>query len=255
MSSIQRLYLSSMPRAATSFRCVAQALLLVGGLLLSSCRSGPEEQADVHEAGPPATMMAALHTMADHSQALQPNGNLDLYFALLMRENHSAAVSMSALELKQGQDPELRGIAQDIHRAHQQLILGLDSAIQRIQAQPPAFPDRTSQAERLSQLLEAATAGLHPAAHRIIAKVEAGKDSFNHHHTPKQEDAGTGSIDHDYAALLVPHHQNSMALAHAELELGRDEPLIKAAYLILQDQQREIEQVQAWLRQHPVKSK
>jgi uncharacterized protein (DUF305 family) len=104
-----------MHRAATSLRYVAQALLLAGGLLLSSCRSGPEEQADVHEAGPPAIMMAALHTMAAHSKALPPGTNLDLYFAHLMREDHRAAVSMSALELKQGQDPELRRVAQDIH--------------------------------------------------------------------------------------------------------------------------------------------
>jgi uncharacterized protein (DUF305 family) len=55
--------------------------------------------------------------------------------------------------------------------------------------------------------------------------------------------------------LLVPHHQNSITLARAELELGRDEPLKKTAYLILQDQQREIEQVQTWLKLHPVTTK
>ncbi|MBO2033867.1 DUF305 domain-containing protein [Siccationidurans ginsengisoli] len=244
-----------MLRAAASLRHVAQALLLAGVLLLGSCRSGSDDTADVHEPGAPATMMAALHTMAEHSKALPPGTNLDLYFAQLMRENHRAAVSMSALELQQGQDPELRRVAQDIHQAHQQLILGLDSAIARIRALPPAFPDRTFQAEQLSRLLEAATNGLHPAAHRNIAKVEAGKDSLSHHHTPKQEDAGTGSIDHDYAALLVPHHQNSITLARAELELGRDEPLQRAAYFILQDQQREIEQVQVWLSQHPRQGK
>ncbi|MBO0360426.1 DUF305 domain-containing protein [Hymenobacter sp. BT186] len=205
--------------------------------------------------GPPATMMAALHTMAEHSKALPPGTNLDLYFAQLMRENHRAAVSMSALELQQGHDPELLRIAQDIYHAHQQLVWGLDSAIERIQAQPPTYHDHTTQSERLSRLLEAATAGLHPAAHRNIAKVEAGPDSLNHHHTPKQEDGGTGSIDHDYAALLVPHHQNSITLARAELELGRDEPLQRAAYFILRDQQREIEQVQVWLTQHPRQGK
>ncbi|MFC7670553.1 DUF305 domain-containing protein [Hymenobacter humi] len=51
----------------------------------------------------------------------------------------------------------------------------------------------------------------------------------------------------------MPHHENSIALARAELELGRDEDLKKAAFLILIDQQREIDQVQAWLRQHPPK--
>ena len=228
---------------------------LAGWLLLAACHSNPKEQADVHEAGPPATMMAALHTMADHSQTLQPNGNLDLYFAQLMRENHRAAVAMSALELKQGKDPELRGVAQDIHRAHEQLILGLDSAIQRIQAQPPAFPDRTTQSERLTRLLEAATNGLHDAAHQTMAQTEGDKTPSDNYFERTAEDAGTGSIDRDYAALLIPHHQNSINLARAELELGRDDSLQKVAYFILQDQQREIEQAQAWLKQHPLKPK
>ena len=244
-----------MHRVATSLYRTAHALLLASSLLLSSCGSGPEEQADVHEASPPATMMAALHTMADHSEALQPNGNLDLYFAQLMRENHRAAVAMSALELKQGTDPELRSVAQAIHHAHQQLILGLDSTIQRIEAQPPAFPEHTTQSHELEKLLEAAITGLHPAAHRIMAQAEGDKTPSDGYFERTAEDAGTGSTDRDYAALLIPQHQNSINLARAELELGRDESLQKTAYFILQNQQREIEQVQAWLSQHPVKLK
>ncbi|GAB2845068.1 DUF305 domain-containing protein [Hymenobacter ruber] len=228
----------------------ALTLLGAGLLLLGSCRSGPEETTDQHAPAAPASMMAALHTMAAHSQALPPTTNLDLYFAQLMRENHQAAVAMSALELAKGQDPDLRRLAQDIEHAHRQLVLGLDSAIARIQAQPPTFPEHTTQSHELADLLEAATTGLHPAAHRTIARAEGITDS-QQVGLSKREDAGTGSIDRDYAALLIPHHQNSLTLARAELELGRDDALQKAAYLILQDQQREIEQVQAWLRQHP----
>jgi len=227
------------------------AWCLAGCLLLAACHSNPEEAADVHEAGPPATMMAALHTMADHSQNLHSNGNLDLYFAQLMRENHRAAVSMSFLELKQGQDPELRRVAQDIHRVHQQLILGLDSAIQRIGAQPPAFPEHTTQSHELEKLLEAATAGLHPAAHRIMAQAEGDKTPSDGYFERTAEDAGTGSTDRDYAALLIPHHQNSLRLAQAELEFGRDEGMQKTAYFVLRDQQREIDQVQAWMAKQP----
>ena len=82
-----------------------------------------------------------------------------------------------------------------------------------------------------------------------------GKCDFRTKFLIKAEGAGVGSIDRDYAALLIPHHQNAITLACAELELGRDESLQKAAYFILQDQQRETEQVQAWLQQHPVKPK
>jgi uncharacterized protein (DUF305 family) len=229
-------------------------LLLAGGLL-GSCRDRSDETADVHTPGAPSTMMAALHTMAEHSNALPQGTNLDLYYARLMRENHRAAVSMSALELQRGKDPVLRAIAADIHQAHQQLIPGLDSAIARILALPPDFPAHTPRAERLSELLADATAGLHPAAHRNLARAEGDTAPRNQRAQQALEEGGTGDIDRDYAALLVPHHENSITLARAELELGRDEALQRAAYLVLRDQQREIELVQAWLVQHPAKAK
>jgi uncharacterized protein (DUF305 family) len=238
------------PTLNPSFR-PAKALLWAGVLLLSSCQGSPDKAPDTHVSTVPSSMMSPLHVMAEHSQAVPPTTNLDLYFALLMRENHQAAVAMSALELKAGQDSLLRRIAQDIHHAHQQLIPGLDSAIQRLRALPPSFPEHTTQSERLARLLEAATTGLHPAAHRTLVQAEGGDGSPNLGMKESREDAGTGSIDQDYAVLLVPHHQNSMALAQAELELGRDASLQKAAFLILQDQQREIDQAQAWLSKHP----
>jgi uncharacterized protein (DUF305 family) len=241
-----------MVQPVISVSSTVRTLLVGGALLLSNCRSGTDETADVHEPGAPTTMIAALHTMAEHSMALPPTSNLDLYFAQLMRENHRAAVAMSALELQRGRDPVLLTIARDIHQAHQRLIPGLDSAIARINAQPPTYPEHTQQSHELAQLLDAATQGLHPAAHRIItgdtiqprAIITEEKKSLA---------AGTGDVDRDYAALLIPHHENSISLARAELKLGRDEQLIKAAYLILVDQQKEIEQVQAWLGRHPTK--
>lgn len=239
------------PRVLRRLR--AALALFSAALLLAGCRGRSSENDDVHAPGAPTTMMAALHTMAEHSQALPYPANLDLYFAQLMRENHRAAVAMSALELQRGQDPVLRPIAEDIHRAHQRLIPGLDSAIARIKALPPEFPDHTVQAERFSQLLAAATAGLRPAAHRNIARAEG--DTLPRP-APRQrtvENVSTGDIDRDYAALLVPHHENAITLARAELELGRDPALQKAAYHILLDQQREIDQVRGWLLQHPAK--
>ena len=227
------------------------SVALVLALLAGGCHGSSDKTNGTGVKELPPTMMAALHTMAQRSQALPPTGNLDLYFALLLRENHRAAVGMSALELNKGQDPALRAAAEHINHDHQQLILRLESAIRRLRALPPAFPEHTMQSERLSRLLDAATRGLHPAAHRTIARLDVGVDSLHPQSSPQQEDAGTGSTDRDFAALLIPHHQNALALARAELVLGRDDELQKTAYLVLEDQQREIEQVQAWLRHYP----
>ncbi|GAB3308924.1 DUF305 domain-containing protein [Hymenobacter tenuis] len=230
------------------------AVLSLLGLLLSGCGRKTDETQDAHMAQVPSTMMQALHTMDEHSQALPRTDNLDVYFARLMRENHQAAVSMSALELQHGRDATLRALARDIHQAHQRLIPGLDSAIERILSQPPTYPEHTSQSHQLAELLEAATKGLHPAAHRSLAD-DTSRPGLPVKSEGQRQDAGTGDIDRDYATLLIPHHENSITLARAELELGRDEALKKTAYLILIDQQREIDQVRAWLQQHPAKAR
>jgi len=235
----------------TSFSTLSRTLLLAGSLLVGSCTTSPDSTNGTGVAALPATMMGALHSMAQNSLALPPMGDLDGYFAQLMRENHRAAVAMSALELKQGQDPTLRAIAEQMNHAHQQLILGLDSALHRLQARPPSFPEHTTSSEQFTKLLNAATEGFSPAAHQTIVQAEGGTGSPNLGLKEQLEDAGTGSIDRDFALLLVPHHQNSIQLAQAELEYGRDPALEKAAYLIIRDQQREIEQAKAWLAQHP----
>lgn len=237
--------------STTSFSTLTRALLLAGSLLVGSCNGRSDATNGTGVTALPATMMGALHGMAQNSLALTPTGDLDAYFAQLMRENHRAAVAMSALELKQGQDPALRKIAEQMNHAHQQLILGLDSALQRLQARPPGFPEHTTSSEQFAKLLNAATEGFSPAVHRTIVRAEGGTGSVNLGMREQHEDAGTGSIDRDFALLLVPHHQNSIQLAQAELEYGQDPALEKAAYLIIRDQQREIDQAQAWLAQHP----
>jgi uncharacterized protein (DUF305 family) len=210
-----------------------KAWLLAGGLLISSCH-GPPEDDQTNGTG----------------VAVPPTGNLDLYFALLIRASHRAAVAMSALELNQGRDPALRRLAETVNHAHQQLIPGLDSAVLRLRALPPTYPEHTTETAHFDQLLTAATAGLVPAAHQTMDRAGAA-GSPNLGLREQREDLGTGSLDRDFASLLVPHHQNALKLAQAELSHGQDPALRQAARRILRDQQQEISRAQAWLAQLP----
>ena len=237
-----------MPSASlTCFRL----LFLAGLMLVGSCSGDADQTNGTGVAALPRTMMNALHNMAQRSRTLPPTGNLDRYFALLLRENHRAAVAMSALELNQGQDPSLRRMAEEMNHAHQQRILGLDSALHRLRARPPGGAAPTPGNEAFTRLLNAATEGLSPAAHRTITQAEGSGRSPNLGMREHQMDAGTGSIDRDFAVLLVPHHQISIDLARAELQYGRDKGMLEAASQVILDQQQEINQVQAWLAQPP----
>jgi uncharacterized protein (DUF305 family) len=50
----------------------------------------------------------------------------------------------------------------------------------------------------------------------------------------------TGNPDHDFAAMMIPHHQGAIDMAKAELLYGRDPVLRRLAQEILVTQASEI---------------
>jgi hypothetical protein len=50
----------------------------------------------------------------------------------------------------------------------------------------------------------------------------------------------TGDIDHDFVAMMVPHHQGAIDMAVIELRYGKNEQLRRIAQEIVVDQMQEI---------------
>jgi hypothetical protein len=56
----------------------------------------------------------------------------------------------------------------------------------------------------------------------------------------------TGSVDADYALMMVPHHQSAVDMAKAEVAHGRDTKLKEMAQGMINAQQKEIQQFKGW---------
>ena len=56
-----------------------------------------------------------------------------------------------------------------------------------------------------------------------------------------------GKVDHDFATMMIPHHQGAIDMAKAELIYGTDPVMRRLAQEILVDQQSEIDAMQLWL--------
>jgi hypothetical protein len=52
--------------------------------------------------------------------------------------------------------------------------------------------------------------------------------------------APSADIDHDFAAIMIPHHQGAIDMAQSELRYGSNEQLRRIAQEIIVDQQQEI---------------
>jgi hypothetical protein len=50
----------------------------------------------------------------------------------------------------------------------------------------------------------------------------------------------TGDVDHDFVAMMTPHHQGAIDMAKAELRYGHNEQLRRIAQEIVIEQQQEI---------------
>src|ERR1700756_3285556 len=50
----------------------------------------------------------------------------------------------------------------------------------------------------------------------------------------------TGNVDHDFVAMMVPHHQGAIDMAQAELRYGRNPQLKTISQEIIVDQMQEI---------------
>ena len=60
-----------------------------------------------------------------------------------------------------------------------------------------------------------------------------------------------GNVDHDFAAMMMPHHQGAIDMAKAELAYGNDPVMRRLAEEIVVDQQSEIQAMQLWLSKQP----
>jgi uncharacterized protein (DUF305 family) len=59
----------------------------------------------------------------------------------------------------------------------------------------------------------------------------------------------TGDPDHDFAAMMIPHHQGAIDMAKAELLYGKDPVLRRLAQEIIVTQEQEIEVMSMRLKQ------
>ena len=63
----------------------------------------------------------------------------------------------------------------------------------------------------------------------------------------------TGNPDHDFAAMMIPHHQGAIDMAEIQLRFGKDERLRRLAQGIIVEQRQEIVVMQQVLETLPVR--
>jgi uncharacterized protein (DUF305 family) len=90
----------------------------------------------------------------------------------------------------------------------------------------------------------AAAAQMLPSTARFMQAMNA---SMEHMDREMAAALMNGNVDHDFATMMIPHHQGAIDMAKAELNYGKDPVMRRLAQEIIVDQKSEIDAMQLWL--------
>lgn len=167
-------------------------------------------------------MMTIMHAMSDQMKAMPMNADPDIVFAKMMIMHHQGAIEMSNEELKTGTDATLKAAAQKIITDQQKEIEDLQAFLSSYQA------DQGEDAEFNMETMDAMEKSNQAADLRVL----------------------TGNTDHDFAELMIVHHQSALENARSVMEHGTSAEISEMAHAMINMQMMEIKQLQEWLLAH-----
>ncbi len=162
------------------------------------------------------SMMSMMQANMDQMKAMASTGNPDNDYAAMMKTHHMGAVEMAQVELAQGTDAELKQMAQKMLDAQQKEIAELNTFLSG----------------------HSAHGGGESFHKEAIASMNNMKMSMDH----------SGSVDKQFAEMMIHHHQGAIDMSKIYLKSGaHEEKLMAMAKKIIADQEKEIKELQAWL--------
>jgi uncharacterized protein (DUF305 family) len=192
-------------------------LLLFCGIAFVACDDDDGLETQDHDAN---EMMSILHDMSEEMKAMQMTGDADHDFAMMMRMHHQGAINMGNKEIEKGDDATIKSMAQTMINMQQ-------SEIQELQA----FLDSHTVA---------------PSPEGEMWDMEA-MEAMERMDKNADLEVLTGDSDHDFAILIIDHHQSAMDMAQSLLHHGHHEDLKEMAKKMIEDQSKEINDLQNWL--------
>lgn len=165
-------------------------------------------------------MMAIMHDMSTEMNAMTMTMDADHDFAMMMKMHHQGATDMANKELEKGNDATIRAIAQTMISLQQ-------TEMQELQAFMDSHtPEASEEGEMWGR-----------EAMDAMKRMDNNADL----------EILTGDADHDMAILMINHHQSAMDMAQSLLHHGHHDELKEMATKMIEDQSKEIRDLQAWL--------
>lgn len=199
----------------TTFKTLALIALLG---FTTACSDEDDDDAVKIQAHDQNQMMTVMHEMMAEMHTMKMTQDPDIDYAEMMKMHHMGAIEMAELELRSGNNSEMKAMAQAIVDAQKKEITQLDSFL-------ATSTPTTMNMEFHMQMMEGMERMGKQADLQII----------------------NGNIDQDFATLMIGHHQSATEMAQMQLLMGKSTQLKSLSSMIIEEQNKEITQFQTWL--------
>lgn len=195
-------------------------LLPVASLVFSSCGDDSDEGIMVQDHDK-NEFMTIMHNMNAQMDAMQMTGDADHDFASMMVIHHQGAIDMANKELEKGNDATIKNMAQQI------------------------IDKQTAEKAELTSWLASHTPTPNAEGQAFDAEM---MDVMEKMKNWKDIQVLTGDADSDFAELMIVHHQTATDNASSILHHGHHDEIKEMAKMMIEDQNKEITDLTAWLK-------
>lgn len=207
-------------------RLTALGASLALGLVVAGCSDDTTAatEAPAGVAAAAATPTPPAHT-AEHEPESEPlaGEELDRAFLAAMVGHHQAAVEMAEVELADGDNTDVKALAQQIIDSQEEEIATM---IRIAESEYSFTPDMS-----------------HSGPMGVLMGVPISMNMS----TMAQEVAAASNVDRMFLTMMIPHHASAILMADELAKNGANAELKELAEMIVAEQAREIGEMQALL--------
>jgi uncharacterized protein (DUF305 family) len=180
---------------------------------LSRASNAVQTSASQDTSTPENGLMTAMTSMMDKMHSVQMSGDFDVDFASMMIEHHQGAIDMSQFEILNGKDERIKVKAEEMLKKQQK-----------------------EQQELKAFVSSYKTSGMKHGEGELQKAMETSMSKMKSMST-------TGSVDKDFAGMMISHHEVGIAMGKMELKNGMSAKLKKMTKKSIDDQQKDISEL------------
>ena len=190
------------------------------------------------------SLMVSMNSMMERMKAVKITGDFDIDFANMMIEHHQGAIDAANIVAKSGKDEKIKAMAQKTLQMQPQDQKDLRKHT-NIKDDQNATAKKDDSHAAHSQSSDASASSSHSdqfssEMNKVMADMESKMKSMKM----------TGNLDHDFATMMIDHHQGAIDMAEIEKKHGKMQDVKTLADKIITDSQKDISELKTWLSSH-----